>query len=195
MWIIVERIPLTPNLKLNQPVQTLLVSLLTRGDRIEISDSKLVVSPRSGKRVPSAWLENNQNEIIADILSVTRRMAYRYIRFTRSAKGYANGRHPGVTLHFQELRSKRDAHLIFNAETSNSIGKLRPRKQFLPPRNGSLVKFWERTIGVLPSNRRSRIWEHMGRLKPFLYQFTVRGDGKGKNNSAGLLSSVSSHGK
>ncbi len=165
----------------------LLVSLLTRGDRIEISNSRLVVSPRSGKRVPSAWLENNQNEIIADILSATRRMAYRYIRYTRSAEGYANGRHPGVTLHFQEVRSKRDTHLIFNAETTNRVGNLRPRKQFLPPRSGSLVKFWERTVGALPSNRRSRLWEHMGRLKPFLYQFTVRGDGKGENNSAGLL--------
>merc|ERR1711924_539653 len=110
-----------------------------------------------------------------------------YQRFSRSREGYSGGSFPGVTLHFKEFLSEREAFLIFNAAVLNKSGVLRKRNQFLPPKNGSLVKFWLRTVGDLPNGRRSRIWEYMGKLKPHLFQMNTRIDGKGENKSAGLL--------
>ena len=124
---------------------------------------------------------------IAFILASTRRRAYEYTRFTRSQGGYADGRYPGVTLHFGEFGTDREAYLIFNAEVKKPSGVLRKQNEFLPPTSGGLVKFRKRTVGDFPNRRRSRIWEHMGKLKSYLYQMTIRPDGKGENKSAGLL--------
>ena len=161
--------------------------LISRGNSLQIKSGLLEIYPKSQKPVPSDWLSDNGEGIVGAALSMTRCKAYRYIRFTRSEAGGFGGRFPGVTLHFREVESDHKAHLIFNAKVIKASGELRKKNEFLPPADGALVKFWKRTVGDLPNQRRSRMWEHMGKLKPYLYQINTRPDGKGENNSAGLL--------
>ena len=161
--------------------------LIERGDSLQIKSGLVEIYPKSQKPVPSDWLTDNGEGIVGAALSMTRCKAYRYIRFTRSEAGYFGGRFPGVTLNFREVESDHKAHLIFNAGVIRASGELRKKNEFLPPADGALVKFWKRTVGDLPNQRRSRMWEHMGKLKPYLYQINTRPDGKGENKSAGLL--------
>ena len=161
--------------------------LIERGDSPQIKSGLLQIFPKSGKKVPCEWLSDNEEGMVATLLWMTRRKGYRYIRFTRSGEGYSGGRFPGVTLHFREVESDHNAYLVFNTQVIKASGELRKKNEFLPPADGSLVKFWKRTVGNLPNQRRSRMWEHMGKLKPYLYQINIRPNGKGENKSAGLL--------
>ena len=161
--------------------------LIERGDSLLIKSGLLEIYPKSGKKVPCEWLSDNEEGMVATLLWMTRRKGYRYIRFTRSGEGYSGGRFPGVTLHFREVESDHNAYLVFNTDVIKPSGQLRKKNEFLPPKDGSLVKFWKRTVGDLPNQRRSRMWEHMGKLKPYLYQINTRPNGKGENKSAGLL--------
>jgi hypothetical protein len=161
--------------------------LIERGDSLLIKSGLLEIYPKSGKKVPCEWLSDNEEGMVATLLWMTRRKGYRYIRFTRSGEGYSGGRFPGVTLHFREVESDHNAYLVFNTQVIKASGELRKKNEFLPPADGSLVKFWKRTVGNLPNQRRSRMWEHMGKLKPYLYQINTRPDGKGENKPGGLL--------
>ena len=161
--------------------------LVMRGDRLEIISGCLHLQPKSQRSVPSDWLTAKQNEIVLGILASTGRRAYEYLRFTRPEGGYRDGRYPGVTLHFAEFGADREAYLIFNAEITKTSGEPRKKSEFLPPARGALVKFWKRTVGDLPNQRRSRLWEHMGKLKPYLFHLKINLQGKGENKSAGLL--------
>ena len=141
----------------------------------------------NGKRFNSEWLAQNSPDILKAILHVTGRKAYVYRSFSRSNQGYGVGKYPGVTLQFKELSYGKSAYLIFNVEVLKRNGRLRKGKEFLPPKSGALVEFWRRTVGDLPNGRRSRIWEHMSHLGPYLFHILTRFDGKGENKSAGLL--------
>ena len=161
--------------------------LVARGDRLEIISGFLQIQPKSQQSVPPSWLAAKRGKILGEILASTGHKAYEYLRFTRSAAGYRDGRYPGVTLHFGEFGTDRQAYLIFNVGTTKPSGKLRKKNEFLPPASGALVKFWKRTVGDLPNQRPSRLWEHMGRLKPYLFHLRTNSNGKGENKSAGLL--------
>ena len=165
-----------------------LKAFLKRSGYVQVVAGRLDVFKMNSKRFNSEWLAQNSDEILRAILHVTGRKAYVYQSFSRSNQGYGVGKYPGVTLQFKELSSEKSAYLILNAEVLKQNGRLRKRKEFLPPKNGALVEFWRRTVGDLPNGRRSRIWEHMSSLNPYLFNIRTRSDGKGENKSAGLLS-------
>ena len=163
----------------------LLSALIDRGDEVAINRGRLNVIPNSGKKVPKEWLKANYWTLTAQILRCTGRRGYRFDRFTRSSGGYGGGKFPGITLHYTEVLTEEETHLIFNAEvTKPGSSELRPGKRFLPPERGSFIKYWKRTVGDLPQGRRSKCWESMSRFKPIVIDLAPDYRGKGCNKTA-----------
>ena len=171
----------------------LLLALVERGDQISIEGGRLRVVPQSGKEVPAEWLKEYYWTLVEQVLRCTGRPGWRYDRFTRSSGGYNGGRYPGITLHYIDVLTDEEVYLIFNAKvTKAASSELRAGKSFLPPERGGFLKYWKRTVGVLPQGRRSKCCESMSSFKDIVVDLAPDYKGKARNKTAMALEISSS---
>lgn len=154
--------------------------LINRGDIISITNGKLNITPKSGKIVPSDWINEHSNALVSQISQVVQLPIYAYTNFT--VGGYQGGRFDGITLRFYEVTSHVDYYTIFNVSLNKQKqpGRLKG-KQFIAPKQGALMKFWHRL--ALPRPRRpSELYKKINVMSEYFWQASLRGKNKLESN-------------
>jgi hypothetical protein len=153
--------------------RAILHTLVSRGDTISIEKGKLIISPASGAKVPSKWLETQQEGLIIAIIEVTKMQAYRYLSYTTGS--YGAKRYNGVTLQFESVIGLNSYYFNVNAKlvrtkntNSGKAGTTLPKGHFRVGKHSALVKFWNRTRLPLPA-RLAALHDYMGNLKPLYF--------------------------
>jgi hypothetical protein len=147
--------------------------LLSRGDRVEVSNGRLKITPRSGKTVPAEWLNENESSIVIEIANLLNIGAYRYTSY--STGNYGKPRKGGVALQFDDMLNGNEAHAILNVlltrKRSTKHGKVGadlPDGQFRVGTKHNFYKFWVSTNIKLPA-RMSSFHDYMGKLKSLVF--------------------------
>jgi hypothetical protein len=152
---------------------SLLETLISRGDHIEIVDGKLNIKPISNRQIPEQWFKDNRETLISDIAQVADVEPYIYLGY--STGSYGEHKSGGVSLQFTNLSTGEDAFAVFNAElararksksadkgTSLPKGKFRVRKGF------EFYRFWLLSGLSIPP-RLSVFNQYMGNLKSLAF--------------------------
>lgn len=167
----------------------LLKQLLWRGDRLSIEAGQIVLIPKSGKQAAAdAWLADNHDLLLSEILDATGSQAFRFIGYTTGK--YVRGKNGGgVTLQFADLSTGEQAYCIFNVHLDRDRnskhgekGSRLPSGQFRPPKGGDFIPFWQRCGLALP-RRLSAFHDYMGKLKRVLLIGDMDNTGKLKNRT------------
>ncbi len=146
--------------------ESLLLRLVSRGDRVWVSRGRICIEPLSGQVVPRAWLADKQTSLAAEILEMMGRAAYWYESFSRGQ--YGNCKRPGVTLQLSDILEGQPVYVVFNASISYvrgaKAGNLLPGKQFRVEERSGFMAFWRSTGLKLPP-RRQMFHDYMGNLR------------------------------
>ncbi|EAR62903.1 hypothetical protein MED92_07286 [Oceanospirillum sp. MED92] len=151
--------------------QSLLNSLLKRGDKISIHQGILQIDPASGKPVPDTWLMKHQGELVSEICKSCGTHSFKFYKY--STGNYCKA--GGVTLHFIDLLTGSDAYCIYNvaltrkhASKHGSKGSSLPKGKFRAGSRSDFVKFWIRSGLQLPKDN-SSFHDRMGKLKKIIF--------------------------
>ncbi|MEH6814781.1 MAG: hypothetical protein V7677_19780 [Motiliproteus sp.] len=152
---------------------SLVKSLLVRGDRLSIERGRLQLTAGSGKPVPDGWLAEKQGQLVAEILQRTGIDALHYTGY--SCGHYSARKDAGITLQFDSLLTDANRFTIFNVEltrTRNSAGgkagSLLPKGQFRLKTQSRFKPFWLSALD--PPRRWSSLHDQMGKLKGILFE-------------------------
>jgi hypothetical protein len=163
---------------------SLLETLFSRGDHIDIIKGKLVITPASKKLIPKKWLAENSTRLLSEIAALFDINVYIYDGY--STGYYGKHKSPGMTLQLINISTGEDCYLTFNVElkrsrtTSNGIkDSSLPKGQFRISKKYKFYQFWLSTGLSLPP-RLSSFHDYMGNLKQcffiptFLYGAKVK---------------------
>tara|TARA_R110000782_G_scaffold20030_1_gene54306 strand:+ start:3357 stop:4181 length:825 start_codon:yes stop_codon:yes gene_type:complete len=148
---------------------SLLETLFSRGDHIDIINGKLVITPASKQPVPKKWLAENSTRMLSEIAALLDINVYIYDGY--STGYYGKHKSPGLTLQLINISTGEDCYLTFNVElkrsrtTNNGIkGSCLPKGQFRISKKYKFYQFWLSTGLSLPP-RLSSFHDYMGNLK------------------------------
>ena len=144
--------------------------LLSRGDVVEVFQGQLTITPKSGKPVPSYWLQTNQHRLLEQISRIVQQPIYQFVQFR---VGRYSSKYDGLTMSFTDLELHQDYFTIFNVSLNRKkkSGRL-PGKLFNPPARGALLKFWNSS--KLPKPRRpSELYKKINTMKSNLWQAEI----------------------
>jgi hypothetical protein len=156
--------------------------LLSRDDKVDVSNGRLIITPASGKDVPANWLAENEPSIVKEIANLLNIGVYRYT-------GYSTGRYgkhcsEGLTLQFENILHGDEAFAILNVQLTRkratkhgSVGAELPKGQFRVSTKHNFYKLWVSADIKLPA-RLSSFHDYMGKLKSLV--FTGNLDSKNK---------------
>lgn len=157
-----------------------LEDLINRGDAISITNGKLNITPKSGKAVPSDWINEHANALVSQISQVVQQPIYAFTNFT--VGGYQGGKFDGITLRFYELTTHTDYYTIFNVSLNRKKqpGRFKGKK-FIAPKQGALMKFWNRL--AMPKPRRpSELYKKINVMCEYFWQASLRDKNKLESN-------------
>jgi hypothetical protein len=159
----------------------ILSKLISRGDRVEFINGKLVIQPKSGNKVPEDWLKKNEEKLTSEIAEVLNVDICRYEQY--STGEYGKQMYQGVTLNFRTLNSLKTCYVNYNAVLTyqrntkkHKKGDRLPKKQFYLSKRYRLFNWFSKVVGN--SIKPSEVYRYMGRLKQFY--FMPEFDQKGK---------------
>ena len=154
---------------------SMLATLLSRGDKVSIVNGKLEIEPKSGNAVPSDWLANHKQSIIIDCLSSVGVSAFRYTGY--STGQYNGGKFAGITLQFEDVLTGSSAFACFNAIVKRQrngkhgrMGEPLPVGEFRVKPNSIFNQFWDSTGLAKPP----RYYDRMGNLSGLLFTAEFR---------------------
>lgn len=156
---------------------TLLQRLLNQGDRIEIVNGRLAIKPASGRPVPNAWITQNHQNLVSEIINKTKHLAIKYLNYSTGNYGISRPiRAGGVTLELGNATTGEMYYAIFNAIVTRSrttkhgkAGERLPNGQFKLNKKHDLYKLWIGAGLEIPRGRPSAIHDYMGNLKPIFF--------------------------
>lgn len=164
-------LPRKPKTKVDM---TLLGRLLARADHIEISNGRLVISPASGKPVPTLWLKKNRAQLLREIAICTDTRLFSYESYSTgrySISEKSSVKSPGVTLSYYAIRSDEFVSATFNAELDRKRttkggkqGSPLPAGQFRVSNRHKFLRYWDNT-GIERPLRLSSFHDCMGKLR------------------------------
>lgn len=173
---------------------SLIKSLVDRGDKVFIEAGKLTIHSASKKPVPRDWLESHQKQLIRELCELFDIKAYYYQSFSTGnyETGSNNRLASGVTLQFKNVINQTDAYSVFNAtlmrdRTTRHGRKGEPLhgKQFRVGPKSNFIKFWNRA--GLRHVDSSKLHQYMGNLKSIVFTMTCDEKGKASNDSITTL--------
>jgi hypothetical protein len=147
--------------------------LLPKCAKVTITEGRLIITPRSGKDVPSDWLSEHELSLITEIANMLNINIYNYI-------GYSTGRYgkhlsEGVCMQFDNLLNGDEAFAILNVQLTRkrttkhgAVGSDLPVGQFHVGKKHSFYKFWVSANIKLPA-RLSSFHDYMGKLKGLVF--------------------------
>lgn len=151
---------------------SLLAQLLARGDVVAMTQGRLMIAAASGCPIPSDWLEQRRQQLIADVAGAAGVLALEYQ--SHSVGNYGHRRAGGLTIQFRCLASGRELYAIFNVDTrrsrntkSGKAGDPLPKGQFRAGKRSAFVAFWKST--GLPCHRLSDFHDYMGSLGKLIF--------------------------
>lgn len=158
-------------------MSALLPRLLGRGDAVELSHGRLVISPASGRPVPAGWMNDHRLDLCRELLAATGQDAYEYLGYQTGC--YGPLKTGGVTLQFVSPLTGESAYVIFNADLtrqrsvgSKAAGSPLPKGQFRIGKRSHFYRFWLSTGLALP-RRLSSFHDYMGKLRGILFTANV----------------------
>lgn len=145
-----------------------LLSVVAARAYVALEHGRLIIKPASGKSVPSEWLAQNKQALLAQIATLTNQPLYSYVGYSTIAKPC------GVAVRFAHIDKPVQAFVIYNAarryQRGSKKGKLRPQGHFGAGERSKFYSFWMRT--GLPLPRRLTVFhEVMGRLSQLYFTF------------------------
>lgn len=159
---------------------SLLTTMLTRGDQVAILNGRLIITPASGREVPTSWLIHSRQQLLTEIAESTGVHILEYLGY--STGNYGPHKAGGVTLQFANLSTGEESYAIFNVglkrlrdSKHTRAGTALPARQFTPGKRSAFIKFWLSTKLTMP-NRLGKFHQHMGTLKNLLYTGTINTD-------------------
>lgn len=166
----------------------LLSRLIAKGDQLAIVSGRLLIISASGKEVPATWLDKHKEELLTEILKLTKQNGFMYDSYTAGNYSTDNaGKASGVTLQFINLSTSQSAYTVFNAELTRArktrnkeAGTPLPSGQFRVTKKFYFYKFWQAT-GLKFPPRLCAFHDYMGNLKDLLFTATLdtsRTDGR-----------------
>ncbi|WP_019025667.1 hypothetical protein [Colwellia piezophila] len=170
---------------------SLLETLFSRGDHIDIIKGKLVITPASEQPVPKKWLAESSTRLLSEIAALLDINVYIYDGY--STGYYGKHKSPGMTLQLINISTGEDCYLTFNVElkrsrtTDNGIkGSCLPKGQFRISKKYKFYQFWLSTGLSLPP-RLSSFHDYMGNLKQCYFIPTFDHSAKVKEKIIPLL--------
>ncbi|MDG2271666.1 MAG: hypothetical protein P8L39_05150 [Halioglobus sp.] len=170
---------------------TLLRSLLDRGDAVCIENGRLRIEPVSGRPVPSDWLAENSDQLIRQASARVGLLSLIYE--TYSTGKYTVHSAGGVTLQLASLDAEKNWYVIFNAELvrarksrHHKPGSRLPSRRFRVLKGSHFVKFWKK-MGLKMPPRLSSFYDYMGNLKGLVLTADPAGPGTPSRLDAGSL--------
>ena len=170
---------------------SLLETLISRGDQINITNGILIVAPISGIEIPKHWLADNGENLIQEIAKLLNKNIYIYDSY--STGNYGVKKHSGITLQFINLVTGAECYVIYNAELTRvrktklyNVGSALPEGQFRVTKKHTFYKFWLSTDLKLPA-RLSAFYDYMGKLKQFYFEPSLKTNNKVNNKIIPLL--------
>jgi hypothetical protein len=152
---------------------SLLETLLSRGDQVELIKGQLVITPASKHPVPKKWLSENSACLLIEIATLFDINVYVYDSY--STGNYGKHKSPGVTLQLINLTTGEDCYVTFNVELKRSRtsksgvkGSCLSKGQFRVGKKYKFYKFWLSTGLSLPP-RLSSFHDYMGNLKQLFF--------------------------
>jgi hypothetical protein len=154
---------------------SMLATLLERGDEVSIINGRLTIEPKSSNAVPSDWLANHKQSIIIDCLRSVGVSAFRYTGY--STGQYNGGKFAGITLQFENVLTGGSAFACFNAIVKRQRNSKHGRKgeplpvgEFRIKSNAIFKQFWSSTGLAKPP----RYYDRMGNLSGLLFTAEFR---------------------
>jgi hypothetical protein len=170
---------------------SLLETLFSRGDHIDIIKGKLVITPASKQQIPKKWLAENSTRLLSEIATLLDINVYIYDSY--STGYYGKHKSPGLTLQLINISTGEDCYLTFNVElkrsrtTNNGVkGSSLPKGQFRISKKYKFYQFWLLTGLSLPP-RLSSFHDYMGNLKQCFFIPTFDHGAKVKDKIIPLL--------
>ncbi|MFT6208566.1 MAG: hypothetical protein ACJA0T_002489 [Colwellia sp.] len=170
---------------------SLLETLFSRGDHIDIIKGKLVITPASKKRIPKKWLAENSTRLLIEIAALFDINVYIYDGY--STGYYGRHKSPGLTLQLINISTSEDCYLTFNVDLKRSRtskngvkGSCLPKGQFRISKKYKFYQFWLSTSLSLPP-RLSSFHDYMGNLKQCFFIPTFDHGAKVKDKIIPLL--------
>jgi hypothetical protein len=170
---------------------SLLETLHSRGDHIEVINGRLAITPVSKQPVPKKWLAENSTRLLSEIAALLDINVYIYDGY--STGYYGKHKSPGLTLQLINIATGEDCYLTFNVElkrsrtTNNGIkGSCLPKGQFRISKKYKFYQFWLSTGLSLPP-RLSSFHDYMGNLKQCFFIPTFDHGAKVKDKIIPLL--------
>jgi hypothetical protein len=152
---------------------SLLETLFSRGDHIDIIKGKLVITPAGKQPEPKKWLAENSSHLLIEIATLLDINVYIYDGY--STGYYGKHKSPGLTLQLINISTGVDCYLTFNIElkrsrtTNNGLkGGCLPKGQFRISKKYKFYQFWLSTGLSLPP-RLSSFHDYMGNLKQLYF--------------------------
>ena len=152
---------------------SLLETLISRGDQIDIINGKLIITPSSKLDVPKQWLALNRHNLVIAIVKLFDTDVYIFDSYTTGY--YGKNKSAGVTLQFVSLTTGKQCYVTFNVELKRkrttvkaTKGSSLPKGQFRVSKKYMFCKFWLATGLNLPP-RLSAFHDYMGNLKQLYF--------------------------
>lgn len=176
--------------KLNK--YSLLETLLSRGDHIDIIKGKLVITSASKKPIPKNWLADNSTRLLVEVATLFDINVYIYDSY--STGYYGKHKSAGMTLQLTNIATGEESYVIYNVElvrsrnsAAGSKGDPLPKGQFRLSKKHKFYKFWLST-GLKIAPRLSSYHDYMGNLKQLFFMPRLTNGNKIKDKLIPLLS-------
>jgi hypothetical protein len=170
---------------------SLLETLFSRGDHIDIIKGKLAITPASRKQTPKKWLAENSTRLLSEIAALLNINVYIYDSY--STGHYGRHKSSGMTLQLINISTGEDCYLTFNVDLKRSRttpkgvkGSSLPKGQFRISKKYKFYQFWLSTGLNLPP-RLSSFHDYMGNLKQCYFIPTFDHSAKVKDKIIPLL--------
>jgi hypothetical protein len=170
---------------------SLLETLFSRGEHIDIIKGKLVITPASEQPVSKKWLSENSTRLLMEISALLGINVYIYDGY--STGYYGQHKSPGLTLQLINISTGEDCYLTFNVDLKRSRtnkngvkGSCLPKGQFRISKKYKFYQFWLSTGLSLPQ-RLSSFHDYMGNLKQCFFIPTFDHGAKVKDKIIPLL--------
>jgi hypothetical protein len=170
---------------------SLLETLFSRDDHIDIIKGRLVITPAGKQPEPKKWLAENSTRLLMEIAALLDINVYIYDSY--STGYYGKHKSPGVTLQLMNITTGEDCYLTFNVDLKRSRttpigvkGSDLPKGQFRISNKYKFYQFWLSTGLSLPP-RLSSFHDYMGNLKQCFFIPTFDHGAKVKNKIIPLL--------
>lgn len=148
-----------------------LTRLIERGDKVELLNGRLSITPKSGLPIPDQWLKEHEQNLVLDMANLTDQL---YLTYTGFDCGYY-GKHKagGLNLHLTNMANHKPCYTIFNiglkrtrSSKTGMAGTRLPKGQFTVTQKQGFYLFWLATGLKVPDRVNSRLWGYMGNLAP-----------------------------